>query len=234
MGDSTPGTQPAGRSRKRWLVAAGVSLVVVAAAVCAIAFRSTTPPLAAAEELGSALLDASQINAIMGASAMRVGAPAHAPTMPTSRLSKPECLGALATAQLPTYAGSGYTGFRWTEAKEAAGAVAHYVAQAVAVYPNVDLAQAYVTESDQRWNTCADQKIAALFADKSAMVWKLGTVSGQSPQVSLRETRADIDWTCQRALRAVNNVVVDATACAAGVAEQGVAIADAVAAKFAK
>jgi hypothetical protein len=68
--------------------------------------------------------------------------------------------------------------------------------------------------------------MAALSRGPSGISW------GDPPKISLIMNRHNArDWTCQRALSAVWNVVIDAKACAFKIANQGVQVADKIAAK---
>jgi hypothetical protein len=64
------------------------------------------------------------------------------------------------------------------------------------------------------------------------MVWTVGPVSNTNGVLSFIQTVAATAWTCQRALTAANNVVIDVFACSKDPAASGaVNIAHQIAAK---
>lgn len=227
----TPGETWVGKNKK-WLVLAALALVVVAVALAVVFWPSKK--LVKADRLDSLLLNARQINAIMGSTEMGTLQADTAMGQGAGNLSNPECLAALTAAQAPTYAGSGYTAMRLVPAKEFGGAVQHYVAQAAVVFPDDDKARALVASVATQWQGCAGQNVTVTESANSVATWQVGTVAGEPPSVAVVETRQDAEWACQRVMRAVDNVVIDATACAAHIGDEGNEIADAIAANIAK
>lgn len=236
MSDNTPRDQVQRKRwpRKRWIIVGSAGIVAVAVVLVIILLRPTKPSLVTADKLDSALLDTKQINTIMATSDMQIGEPMLAPAKPTVALSRPDCLGALTAAQAPTYVNSGYTEFRSTEAKEPGNHVDHYVAQAAAIFPDADEANAFVTHSADQWKSCAEATVVVMQADKSVDVWSIETPVGDPPSITVLEARRDIGWRCQRALRAVSNVAIDATACGFNITNQGSSVADGIAANISK
>ncbi|MGH3560760.1 MAG: sensor domain-containing protein [Mycobacterium sp.] len=241
MSDNTPQPQPKRWPSKRWIVLGGAGLAVVVV-VLVIVVRPLLsppppppPPLVTPGQLDSILLNAAQINTIMGAANMQASKPRLAPANPTSTLSSPGCRGALAAGQAPTYAFSGYTALRWVEAKEPGGKIDHYVAQAAAIFSNADKASAFVKTSAAQWKTCLGQTVTVTGTDGSKITWFLETLIGDPPKIAMSEIRQDVgDWTCQRAMRAVSNVVIDVTACGYHIIDQGSGITDRIAANMPK
>lgn len=218
---------------RRWIVWGGAGLAAVVAAVVALVMVLRPTPLVKPGQLDSLLLDAAQINTIMGASDMQASKPQLEPANPTSTLSNPNCLGALTAAQAPTYASSGYTELHWVALKEP-GKIAHYVAQAVAVFPDVDKANAFVQSSAAQWDSCAGQTVTVTGGGSTA-TWALGSLTRSPPSIALSETRTDVQgWTNQRAMRAVSNVVIDISAAGGEISDQASQIADRIAANVPK
>lgn len=243
MSDSTPTDQVQRRRwpRKRWIILGSAGIVAVVVVLVFVFLRSTKPSSVTAGELDSALLDAKQINTIMGTGDMQISEPMLAPAKSTIALSKVDCLGALNAAQAPTYVKSGYTAFRSTEARESGNHIDHYVAQAAAIFPDADKASAFVKLSADQWKACAEATVVVMVmqADKkvdkkSEAVWSIETPIGDSPSITVLESRREIGWTCQRAMRAVSNAVIDATACGYNITNQGSSVADGIAANISK
>lgn len=228
-GDQSQGANWAQQNKKPLLLG-GVGLAVLVVVLATVFWPSKH--LVKADRLESVLLSSQQINRIMGASDMDTLRPLFEPEHLSSTLSKPECLGALTAAQAPTYADSGYTAMRYVGAKEVKGGVKHYVAQSVATFNDADAAVAFVKNSATRWASCSGQDVTVKGGE--TVTWALNSMVGEPPAISILESRQDVKWTCQRALRAVSNAVVDATACSADVDDQGNTIADQIAANISK
>jgi hypothetical protein len=236
MDDSTPGGEaPAKRwTRRQWIILGSAAIVAMVVVLVIVFLRSTKPSAVTAGRLDSALLDSTQINTIVGTDDMQISEPLPTPTKPTIALSKPQCLGALNAAQAPTYLNSGYTQFRSTEARPLFDKVNHYVAQAVAIFPDADKAGAFVKHSADQWKTCAKATVVVMLANKSVNVWTIDTVIGDPPSITVSESRREVGWRCQRAVRAVSNAVIDATACGSDITNQGSLVADRIAANMSK
>jgi serine/threonine-protein kinase len=223
-------TRGKGRFGKRWIIVGSAGIVAVLVVLVIVLLRLARPSLVTAGKLDSALLGTEQINTLMGTFGMQLSEAVLTPIKPTVALSRPDCLGALTAAQAPTYVDSGYTEFRWAEAKAPGDNVDHYVAQAVAIFPDVDKARAFVQNSADHWRVCADAIVIVMQADKSIEKWNIENVIGEPPSITVSEARRDIGWRCQRAMRAVSNAVIDATACGFDITDQGSAVADRIAA----
>jgi hypothetical protein len=243
MSDSTPSEQVQRRRwpSKRWIILGSAGVIAVVVVLVFVFLRSTKPSSLPAGELDSALIDAKQLNTIMGTDGMQIGKPILAPAKPTIALSKPDCLGAIVAAQAPTYVNSGYTAFRSTEAKPQGHHVDHYVAQAAAFFPDADKANAFVKHSGDQWKSCANATVVVMTMQgdkkvdkKSEAVWSIEAPIGDPPSITILESRLEIGWTCQRAVRAVSNAVIDATACGYNVTNQGSSVADGIAANISK
>jgi serine/threonine kinase PknH len=244
MSDSTRSEQVQRRRwpKRRWIILGSAGIIAIVVVLAFVFLRSTKPSSVTAGELDSALLDGEQINTIMGTENMQISKPNLAPAKPTIALSKPDCLGTLIAAQAPTYVKSGYTAFRSTEARTPGKHVDHYVAQAASIFPDADKANAFVKHSADQWKSCAKATVVvmAMRADKkvdkkSEAVWSIETPTGDSPSITILESRRKIGLTCQRAMRAVSNAVIDATACGYNnVTNQGSSVADRIAANISK
>jgi len=217
---------------KRWITI-GAAAAAVVLAVAGLWWFAASPRLIKGEKLAALLLDNSQISSVMGAQMTAGDVSTEAMTNPGG-LSKAGCLGALVAAQELTYTDSGYTGLRWNEARDSAENMEHYFVQSVASFPDAGRAEAFVANSAALWRLCADQEVVTVKAEQPPMTWRLAGVVGVPPTISIAESRQDVRWTCQRALRAEANVVVDVTACAQQITDQGRRLGDQIAARVAK
>lgn len=217
---------------KRWITV-GAAAAAVALAVVALWWFAASPRLIRDEKLAALLLDNGQISSVMGAQMSAGDVSTRAMTDPGG-LSKAGCLGALVAAQELTYADSGYTSLRWNEARDSTEHVEHYFIQAVASFPDAGRAEAFVANSASVWRLCADQEVVTVKPEQPPITWRLAGLVGVPPTVSISESREDVKWTCQRALRAAANVVVDVTACSQQITDQGRRLGDQIAARVAK
>lgn len=231
MTDSAPEGEPQARrwTTKRWIIVGGAAVAVVLAAVITLVVVLRANSREKPDQLAAMLLDAAEINTIMGATDMQRFAPADQPAQNETELSNPECLGALVPGEAPTYASSGYTDMRWVAAKELNGPIQHYARQAVVRFPTADKANAFVQSSEEQWKACAEQTITTAGASDT---WVLGTPTGEPPSIALLEHRTDArGWSTQRVMRAVSNVVIDVSASGYDITDQGNRIADQIASR---
>lgn len=227
--EATP--QPNGWASKKWIILGGAALAAVLVAVVTLVIVLRSPSGVKADQLNSLLLDAAEINTIMGASGMQPGELQVEPARPRGTLSNPDCLSALTAAQVPTYASSGYTASRWGWLKDSE--VQHYVVQAVSTFPDADKANAFVQSVAAQWKACAGETVTV--TGDAVDTWLIGTVAGEPPSIALLENRTDVEgWANQRAMRAVSNVVIDVSAAGYDITDQGNTIASKIAANVAE
>ncbi len=229
-------TPPSPRKPNPWLLLGIAALVVVAVLGGLgiwLATRPTPPPaptLTPPERLSSLLLSPAEINAIMGSSTMQPGNPIQAMDTSTT-LSNPDCQGALYGIQDSAYAGSGETGVSGLISHEPGDNHDHWIAQSAVSFPSIDKARAFVQTSGHKWKTCAGQTVTN--NDNGQTVrWTFGNLTGASPRITQVDTQeAGGGWSCQRALSAVSNVVIDVNACGNHITNEAAQITDKMAAK---
>jgi hypothetical protein len=194
---------------------------------------------AAPDHLDSILLTAQEANAVLGSSDMELIGPINHETftknLPTS-VSNPDCLSTANVALDPVYADSGYTAIIEERLADSGPDFqpSHVLAQAVASFPSADPALAFVKNLAAKWKACAGQTITVETIPTAGGIYSeqqftTGGVIGDIPDIALSKTGGRQD--CQRALRAVSNVVIDVEACGSSLSDQGRQIADQMAAK---
>ncbi len=221
----TGGTgEPRRRSRRGLLIGGSVGAAVLLVIVIAVALvgwsgsNSTTPtttvPTVPPERLDSILLNAAQVNTIMGASNMQPGKLGQAPADPSAKLSAPECSGALYPGLTLSYQGTGYTKLNYLVLAEPGDNNQHFVDEDAAAFPSSDQARAFVKTSVAQWKSCGGQTVTATYDNGNAYRWTLGTLGGDVPKITQLDTQENGGgWACQRVLSAVSNVVIDVKAC---------------------
>ncbi len=217
--------EPRRRSRTGWIVGGSVGAVVLLVILVAVALVSgsgsdstpstTTAPTVAPERLDSILINAAQVNTIMGASNMQPGKLGEAPADPSAKVSAPECTGALYPGLTLTYQGSGYTKLNYLVLTEPGDNNEHFVDEDAAAFPSQDQARAFVNTSMPQWKSCGGQTVSATYVDNNNTYrWTLGTLTGNVPKIIQLDTQENGGgWACQRVLSAVSNVVLDVKAC---------------------
>jgi PknH-like extracellular domain len=192
---------------------------------------TSAPPTVAPEHLSSILLVPQEAEPIMGATGMQdLGGLGSADTN-TFVMSIPDCMGAAHIVPPAVYADSGYTGILFDVLHEAGNRYTHSVEQAVASYPSAEQAVAFVTGQAGKWKACAGQNVTDSLKGADSY-WTFGDFTGDVPKIALRYNRKNArGWACQRALSAVRNVVIDVKACAFKIDNEGIQVADKIAAK---
>jgi serine/threonine-protein kinase len=145
-----------------------------------------------------------------------------------------ECLSAWAAAQAPVYAGSGFTGadvevLRGLNKQQwQAGVI-----QAAVSFPSGAQAQQFVAAQTQQWGGCANRQVAVTPPGAAAQAWTFAEPKTADDTPTLQANLAD-GGSCQRALAARGNVVIDVQACHAQPSDQAGAIVAAISAKVPK
>lgn len=172
-----------------------------------------------------------EADTIMGAKGMQdIGGLGSADTN-VFTMSNADCLGAAHIVQPAVYADSGFTAILFDVQHEPGNRYTHSIEQAVTSFPSADQALAFVTGQAGKWKACAGQHVTdALKGTNSS--WTFGDFVGDVPKIAMRYNRLNArGWTCQRALDAVLNVVIDVKACAYKIDNEGIQAADKIAAK---
>lgn len=175
--------------------------------------------------LGTVLLDADEVDEVMGTSGLGVMDEGNAPD-DTIEASPPECHGVIYIAGEIEYAPTGFTGMRWRIV--GTGHISTVV-EMVAQLPSVANADEFIDKQTKAWVGCADKVITS--NDKG------GTSSTQQRVAAVRalphRVIASIDTVpsqrgCphgQHLLQAVSNVILDVSTCTDSVSDQAEAIA---------
>ncbi|MCK8643452.1 sensor domain-containing protein [Mycobacterium colombiense] len=206
--------------------------VLVLAAVCALTAGCTTvvggraapadasgpaprTPLSAAD-LDGLLLDKDQINSLLDAG-MRLRYGVQEMWDWSSTFSDKSCLAMDGPAQAAVYADTGWTamrGQRFDDNFDDPAVRNDSAIQAVIAYPSARKANTFYDASVRRWFACANRKFSERPTGKPEIVWAVGEAHKVGGTLSTSEVQDSSDgWTCQRALTARNNVVIDVATC---------------------
>ena len=138
------------------LAAVWIAFLVVAAFGLMSCTREVSgSPVKFSVDLGTVLLDADEIDDVMGTSGSEVLDEGNAPD-DTIEANPPECHGVVYIAGEIEYASTNFTAMRWRiVGAENVGAVVEMVAQ----LPSVAKADEFIDEQTKAWKGCADEVI---------------------------------------------------------------------------
>jgi PknH-like extracellular domain len=179
-------------------------------------------------ELAELLLSPEQVNVAMGVTGMTVRTTQTSMSDNSATMAPPECLAVDGAAEGPVYANSGY----WAERDQSLNDgdnFAHYLKQAVVLFPTMEKAGAFFDASAGQWPVCRQYTHT-----QSESQWSVGPVSNANGMLSTTATQqnaSDLGWGCGRALALRNNVIIDINTCSANPADSALKIADQIAAK---
>jgi serine/threonine kinase PknH len=172
---------------------------------------SAPEPPVGHEALGSLLLSPSEINVVMGATAMTVKGTYDKVDDHSAVVANKDCVTMYGPGEPSAYAGSGANATHAQFLSDAAdnSSVKHSVFQTVVSFPTANQAAAFFTASSQRWPACSNLR----YTITGLGAWDVGPVANTNGTLSATETRDTHTWTCQRALTVRNNVAIDVTGC---------------------
>jgi hypothetical protein len=173
-------------------------------------------------ELTGLLLNADQVNEVMGTSGMAITSQQAAMSDNSATMAPPECLAIDGAAEAPVYADSGF----WAERDQSLNNgdnFTHYLKQAVVLFPTIEKAGEFFNASAERWPTCREYTHT-----QSGTKWTVGQISdvgGTLNVIASQQDAAAPGWGCGRALTHRNNIIVDVNTCSADPADSAVRIA---------
>ncbi|MBS9534754.1 sensor domain-containing protein [Mycobacterium sp. M1] len=192
---------------------------------------TTTPPAppVGPKQLRSLLLHPEDVNPIMGVTDMKARAPHDVMPDDSGSMEPPDCLAIDGVAQEKVYAGSGYSAVREQMLSDGEDN-AHFVDQAVVLFPTAKQATDFFDASVKQWPACEDYRHI-----QSGSEWVAGEISdadGMLRTITTQQNAGDSAWqACGRAMTVRNNVVVDVNTCSTDPKDSAVVIADRIAAK---
>ena len=207
------------------LAAVWIAFLVVAAFGLMSCTREVSgSPVKFSVDLGTVLLDADEIDDVMGTSGSEVLDEGNAPD-DTIEANPPECHGVVYIAGEIEYASTNFTAMRWRiVGAENVGAVVEMVAQ----LPSVAKADEFIDEQTKAWKGCADEVINTKDKGGTSTTQDRVTAVRARPHTVIASTlplSSGMPWPCQHVLHAVSNVILDVSACGNNVSDQAEAIA---------
>jgi hypothetical protein len=192
--------------------------------------RSRIPRPLVERELAGLLLSPEEVNVAMATAGMAVTDSQTAMSDNSATMAPQECLAIDGAAEAPVYANSGYWAARDQSLNDGDN-FAHYLKQAVVLFPTVEIAGAFFDTSAQQWPACRQYTHT-----QSESQWSVGKISNANRTLSTIATQQNArapGWGCGRALALKNNVIVDINTCSANPADSAVKVADQIVANIA-
>lgn len=185
---------------------------------------SDVPPLDEAR-LDGLLLDVGNLNEIAGATQLSVAIDSKAMSVNSDAVSDPDCLGSIFGAQELVYRSSQWTAVRDQVVREPGDDNRHWLEQTAVLYPSQASATDFVHESTSMWRDCMGFSVAVNDGTNSS-IWLIGDVAIRDDMVTQVITQEDSDgWECQHAMTSVSNLSVETLACAFGIDDEAVTMA---------
>jgi hypothetical protein len=215
---------------------------------------TTAPPtkqLLTQSALPNLLLGSPEVDAVLGVTGSRTDKASESlqedPTLglgPKGFTFPEECLYITGPALAPVYANAGTTGAqgeRISVPSPEANDSSPDANQFVVAFGSTQQASAFFDTSAQRWPACANRQGSVPNGEKTpGFEWKVGPVSNANGvlsttvSVSLSKNGQPVTKTCQRALTARSNIVIDVDGCRQDPGDVGIRIANQIADKVDK
>ena len=173
------------------------------------------------------LLTADQVNAVMGATDMRVTQRRTELADDSATMEPRECLPIDGAGQLLVYENTGYIGVRGQTLREP-DQFDHFTDQVVVLFPSAKRADAFLHIESELWPSCHRYTHT-----QSGSEWAPTPIANDNDMLSTlaiqQNAGNDSTWSCGRALTTRNNVVVDVNTCSADPKDSAVLIAKQIA-----
>lgn len=183
--------------------------------------------------LRGALLDVDQINSVMHASAMKRQSSGDQ-LLPDSPNFDQSCLAAWQPIQRSVYTDTDVSAVRGELFREDddQGVDHHYAIQAVVGFSSRDDVAEFFDRMTDEWRSCEDRTFTAATSNGD-VDWRFGPVVETESTLTMVQTQeGSRDWSCQRALRASNNVVIDVITCMTDGTDEATTIVEDIDAKL--
>jgi hypothetical protein len=240
-GDEGDGWSPASprRNPTGWLIGGVVVIVLVVAAALVVSAKlgptndtAFTVDDLTPESLPGHLLTADEVSSLLHTPAMVAGIPTDGLTADGS-VAPPGCHSAWAPADWSTYQSSGYTGLARQSVLENPRKDAAVV-EAIIAFPDESTPRTIVQRMGAEWQRCRAQAFAADLGNGEPVTLELGSTQNSEGITSmLVRSRSVPGPSCERAITARRNVVVDVLACSAKIGYFGSTIADEIGTRIA-
>jgi serine/threonine kinase PknH len=192
------------------------------------------PDLAAAQ-LGDVLLDVAAVNRFMGTNDMTELRTYDQMPGDDGSYSDAACAGAVFNTVEAAYKGSGYVATKGAQYTDAGSK--QYVDQGLVAYGSGADARKFLAAEQNSWHRCVGRHVTYKAKNDSSITWTIrAPVTADGITVAVVDQEAGEGYACAHGITAKANVMIDVSACANGMANQGVTVAttiiNAIAGKF--
>lgn len=185
-------------------------------------------------ELDDVLLSIAQLNGILGGTAMEVVVDSQGMSDNSEAVSDPDCLGSIFGAEELVYRSSDWTAVRDQVAREPGNGNEHWVEQTAVLYRSEKLAADFVDVLTSAWRDCSGFSVVVDDGTTSS-IWLIDEVRVEGEVVTQMIAQEDSDgWECQHAMTSVANLAIEALACAFGINDEAITMANALVANAAR
>lgn len=147
----------------------------------------------------------------------------------TDESNPPECVGTILPATRAAYSGSP-VGSSYVQAlHDRDPDQVHTVFDAVTTFSTAPAAAAFVTQQSITWAGCQAAPVVLDPNEEKPMTWTIQDVTRQGDTLTANTSLRGADASCQRALTAKRNVVIDVTACSEDPANTAVTLTSMIA-----
>ena len=177
---------------------------------------SEPPKLVPDSALTGSLLDADELNAVMGTSGMMPHTPVSQMGDHRNLLPNLNCLGVWQVNEAPIYESSHWKSVRQQMSRTPDTDQWDFlVVQSIVSYRTADAAKEFLTESTDRWSKCANHNLNIQLNGQALPGWRSGDLTKTDTRLAMPYTRTSGDQikSCQRALALVANLILDIQAC---------------------
>ena len=188
------------------------SLVVAAFGLMSCTREVSGSPVKFSVDLGTVLLDADEIDDVMGTSGSEVLDEGNAPD-DTIEANPPECHGVIYIAGETEYAPTNFTAMRW---RIVGAANVSTVVEMVAQLPSVAKADEFIDKQTKAWAGCADEVITSKDKASTSTTQQRVTAVRARPHIVIASIDMSSETPCQHGqhlLQALSNVILDVSAC---------------------
>jgi PknH-like extracellular domain len=195
---------------------------------------STTPKPVPTSALDGLLLNAGDINAVMGTNAMTLHDSFSTTSDHSNLLPNLNCLGIWQIGEKAIYGPSQFAGIRGQVLREPDNDDWNSLAiQAVASYLSADAAKKFFADSADRWSNCSNHRVNMTSTDYPHTTLAFGGLTKTATELTMPLTRTRGDMrACQRALAVDNNVIIDVAACGQTIGNQASSIVSKIEARI--
>lgn len=200
--------------------ALGALTLTLASAVAFTGFGSAIARAVPATNLASLLLSPDDISGRVGAEMQVVGGESGTQPLTDPTVTPSNCTGIDTPGSSASYSDSGFTDIAVQTLREPGGDLFPMVVQAVATFPNIKAAQAFLSAQADAWRQCKSslnfQPLTADYPDGMSVGLKPGGIGGSNPLellTSLFKVPSSSGAGCDRVMQAKDNAVVDVVAC---------------------